>query len=86
MLGYVEDGQRVAGEISAHKMISACDFRTHRERDKPDVVVDGKTTFSSSVSIALIVSKLRRGGGVSHHSGVKQIPRPSQGGARDDLP
>jgi hypothetical protein len=33
--------------------------QTHRERDKPDVVVEGKTTFISSVSIALIVSKLR---------------------------
>lgn len=34
------------------------DLETYRERDKPEVVVDGKTTFSSSVSIAFIVSKL----------------------------
>jgi len=41
-------------------MIPACDLNAYRERDKPDVVVDGRTTFSSSVSIALIVSKLGR--------------------------
>ena len=38
---------------------------THRERDKPDMVVDGKTTLSSSVSIALIASKLRSHCGVA---------------------
>ena len=54
-------------------IISSRNLHTHRERDKPDVVVDGKTTFSSSVSIALIVSGLSRVGGVGHHSGVKQI-------------
>ena len=57
---------------------------TYRERDKPDVVVDGKTTFISSVSIALIVSKLRR----ASLRGVASISQPWQppGDARDGLP
>ena len=63
--------------------ISARDLHTHRERDRPDVVVDGKTTFNSSVSIALIVSDLKRVGSVSRG---KQISRPSRGDARDVPP
>lgn len=59
---------------------------THRERDKPDVVVDGKTTFSSSVSIALIMPKSRRVGDVGHSGGVKQILEQSRGDPRDGLP
>ena len=62
---------------SEHTRQSWCAVCTHRERDKPDVVVDGKTTFSSSVSIALIVSKSRRVGGAGHRSGVKQISAQS---------
>ena len=66
-------------------MIPGCNLNAYRERDKPDVVVDGKTTFSSSVSIALIVSKLGRVEGSSHPQ-WRQVDLRVEGDARDDLP
>lgn len=58
---------------------------THRERDKPDVVVDGKTTLSSSVSIALIASKLK-GVGVTAVWRQTDLPVKLSGDPRDRLP
>jgi hypothetical protein len=58
---------------------------THRESDKPDVVVDGKTTLNSSVSIALIASKLIRVGVTVVWRRTDQSHK-SPGEARDGLP
>ena len=87
MLGYVKDGQRVTGEIWAHKIISARNLHTYRERDKPDVVVDGKTTFSSSVSMALIVSKAEESGRLKSPTVASNRSNgKAEGDARDGLP
>lgn len=54
----IENWQRVSCYkiVSADAWISIWDGDTYKDKDSPDVVVDGRTTDTSSVSIALIVN------------------------------